>query len=426
MAIPSTRAALLEYTEKGAYTHEGQSPILRLRLGHCCPRSTFDNDSFANKLGSNSISLRICPIQAAEEHLLGYMLGSHPEVFLESNWSEAHAMVPEIADGDIEFRVGNFDTDPSQQSWASKREDPSPKTVQVWSSLARARPLRNALLALYSSKNAAATLPMGHRMRFIPNIMSDRFIIADDERRMAKKARSKQTRFLETMISFANYQIVGLRYPLQEYGGTTLHEALSGLRSRKDPDTALFFTMEDLGSKVVFIFHKDRADEAMPMIPALPRVMETMIGPNIWPWFDDSAKADCAGYAFDLKRGVFSTEPTFDVDFEEWSDADSYDDEAPTASDAAFSLQLGLTGAGQWDDSSMKTAKAVAMDEDVEPPTHIFQSTTSPLSSSVSSPSNAAILQAARNDPTLLAELLSIATSQPSGSSAAVSEPSDE
>jgi hypothetical protein len=50
ITIPWTRAALLEYTKKGAYTHEGQSLILRLRLGHCCPRATFDDDGFANKL----------------------------------------------------------------------------------------------------------------------------------------------------------------------------------------------------------------------------------------------------------------------------------------------------------------------------------------------------------------------------------------
>lgn len=255
---------------------------------------------------------------------------------------------------------------------------------------------------------------MGHRMRFIPNIMSDRFIIAADERRMAKKARSKQTRFLESMISFSNYQIVGLRYPLAAYNGITLHEALSGLRSRKDPDIALFFTMEDLGSKVVFLFHKDRADEAMPMIPALPRVMEALIGPDIWSWFDDSAKADCEGYAFDLQRGVYSTNSNFDADFDEWSDADSVDEDLPTASDAAFSLQLGSTGAGQWDDTSMKTfLPSSPPAPSAPPPAQISVSNTSPLSSSFSSPSNAAILQAARDDPALLAQLLLLAASTP-------------
>ena len=374
LAIPSSKAALLDYTEKGAFTQEGKSPILRLRLGHCCALDTLSSEALTNKLGSNNISIRVCPIQADEEHLLGSMLGSHPDVFVEANWLEAHSLVPALAGGNLEFRLGTFDTDPTQQEWTNKRADPSPRVVQIWSSLPRARPLRNALLALYSSKNTASSLPMGHRMRFIPNIMSDRFISSADERRMAKKARSKQTRFLSTMVPFSNYQIVGLRFPLEAYGGITLHEALSGLRSRQDPSSALFCTMEDLGNKVVFLFHQDRADEAMPMIPALPRVMEALIGPNIWPWFDDSAKADCEGYAFDLKRGVYSTDPMFDADFEEWSDADSYDDEQPTSSDAAFSLQLGSTGAGQWDDSSMKTAKpsAEVTEDESAPPEHIF------------------------------------------------------
>jgi hypothetical protein len=252
-------------------------------------------------------------------------------------------------------------------------------------------------------------------MRFIPNILSDRFIISEEERRMAKKARIKQRNFLEKMQVSYNYQIVGLRYPLEEYGGITLHDALSGIRSRQDPSVSLFFAMEDLGHKVAFLFHRDRSDEALAMIPALPRVLETLVGPNIWPWFDDSAKLACEGYGFDIKKGIFSTDQaTFATNFDDWSDDDDSVDiameEAPGI-DAAYRLFLNSPGAVQWDDSSMKTAKPTGVsDTPARPPNVVFQS--SPLSSTTgSTPTKDAILAAAQNDPSLLAELLALANS---------------
>jgi hypothetical protein len=172
---------------------------------------------------------------------------------------------------------------------------------------------------------------------------------------MAKKARSKQEKFLrETAIS-QHYNILGLNYFIPELG-VTLWESIMAIRSTTHTDKNLFITAEEANnsSDVSFLYHESLADEAMTAIPALPLILEAQLGPRVWTWFHEDAKDDCEHFCWDPDRGIVDK----DGDLANWtldrdSDSDSDGDSTATAviNSVPFALRFGTSSENFYNDA---------------------------------------------------------------------------
>jgi hypothetical protein len=209
-------------------------------------------------------------------------------------------LVPELQGIPIEIRIEAIRVDKGKPSGV--------KAAHVLTPWDKALKCRIAMNMIYS-KRSKNGYPLGKDMRFIPNIMDTRFITTDKTKMQVKKSVSKQKYFLAKTQSATNYTIIGLDY-VEPTLGTSLREMIMGLRSNSDPDKNLFINVDEhiYTPTVTFLFHEDRTQEAMTAIPALPVILEAKLGPRIWNWFSEEAKALSAGYFWDERSGLKSTE----------------------------------------------------------------------------------------------------------------------
>ena len=110
---------------------------------------------------------------------------------------------------------------------------------------------------------------------------------------MTFKAQDKYEAFLSRTSTAVGYMIFGLDFYLKEYQ-VTLCEAITSIRSTKEPDCTLFTAIDDqqYSNKVVYVFQKTLKPETLATIPGLPLILEGHYGPRIWTWFADQAKAE--------------------------------------------------------------------------------------------------------------------------------------
>jgi hypothetical protein len=157
------------------------------------------------------------------------------------------------------------------QDWKlqTKRSSDYVRAVSIYVGQEKTTAARNSLLDMASSANQDQ-LPLGLRVRFVPNVLDESSINTQDARMMAKRARTKQKQFTsKTMIS-TSHTILGLNYIVKSLQ-TSLWEAILAIRSRTDPSRNLFVMVEeDHGSSnVKFLYHQTMAGKVMTAIPAL-------------------------------------------------------------------------------------------------------------------------------------------------------------
>jgi hypothetical protein len=77
---------------------------------------------------------------------------------------------------------------------------------------------------------------------------------------------------------------------------------------------------EQHNSRIVnSVFHQDRTEEAMMVIPALPIVLQAKFGTRVWDWFNEEAKIQSEDYFWDTKKGLQSKEDkALALQLEEW------------------------------------------------------------------------------------------------------------
>jgi hypothetical protein len=87
-------------------------------------------------------------------------------------------------------------------------------------------------------------LPLGLRVRFVPNVLDKSFITTQDARMMAKRARAKQKQFTSKTTISTNHSILRLDYIIESLE-TSLREAILAIRSRTDPSRNLFVMVKE-------------------------------------------------------------------------------------------------------------------------------------------------------------------------------------
>ena len=139
-------------------------------------------------------------------------------------------------------------------------------------------------------KHSEEGYPLGKNMRFVPNIMDDRFIITANMRKKVLASIQKQKKFHASVETTKNYTILGLDY-FDPKIGKTLRQILMGIRSTTQPDRNLFLAVDAFhtGETITFLFKNDLAHEANTLIPALPLFLEFKFGERIWNWFSEDA-----------------------------------------------------------------------------------------------------------------------------------------
>jgi hypothetical protein len=83
----------------------------------------------------------------------------------------------------------------------------------------------------------------------------------------------------------------------------------------------LFINVDEQNNShiVSFVFHQDRIEEAMMVIPALPIVLQAKYGARVWDWFNEEAKLQAEDYFWDTKKGLQSKEDeALALQLEEW------------------------------------------------------------------------------------------------------------
>jgi hypothetical protein len=102
-----------------------------------------------------------------------------------------------------------------------------------------------------------------------------------------------------------------------------------GLRSSVQPEQNQFVVVDHMTehSSVLFTFHQELAEEGVVIIPALPIIIKAKYGPEAWTWFNEDAKDYAAGFCWDAKKGLVSTEDDrTDEIVNEWSSNKELDD----------------------------------------------------------------------------------------------------
>jgi hypothetical protein len=357
--LPKSREGLRTYVDK-VWCSVDKSPYVRLKMAHNVDPVKFQGTDFLESLTSRDAYVSVDALQSQNIKEVGTLLGSHTGAFHAENWTQAFAQCESLKNVPLEFRA---------QDWKlqKKRSADYVRAVSIYAGQEKTAAARNSLLDMTSSANQDQ-LPLGLRVRFVPNVLDESFINTQDARMMAKRARAKQKLFTsKTMIS-TSHTILGLDYIIESLQ-TSLREAILAIRSRTDPTRNLFVMVEeDHGSSdVKFLYHETMADEAMTAIPALPLILEKELESSIvWTWFSESAKDLCRGYQYDRSKGVISTTGDYMKEaLEDWAmDNDDEDSEEEfqqemnnmTIDSVPAGLAFGRRGANFYnDDGTIKT-----------------------------------------------------------------------
>jgi hypothetical protein len=297
--LPTNKNAASAFIN-GAYLRQGQCGWCRFYMGHNKSVDTFSEPAVKEWFRDRDMNFYKEKLQAKITCKAGWLLGSHGSCLNPRDLEAALELVPELQGIPIEIRIEAIRIDKGKPSGV--------KAAHVLTPWDKALKCRIAMNMIYS-KRSKNGYPLGKDMRFIPNIMDTRFITTDKTKMQVKKSVSKQKYFLAKTQSATNYTIIGLDY-VEPTLGTSLREMIMGLRSNSDPDKNLFINVDEhiYTPTVTFLFHEDRTQEAMTAIPALPVILEAKLGPRIWNWFSEEAKALSAGYFWDERSGLKSTE----------------------------------------------------------------------------------------------------------------------
>jgi hypothetical protein len=297
--LPTNKNAASAFIN-GAYLRQGQCAWVRFLMGHNKNTDTFSEPSVKEWFRDRDMNFYKEKLQAKITCKAGWLLGSHGSCLNPRDLEAALEMVPELQGIPIEIRIEAIRVEKGKQSGV--------KAAHILTPWDKALKCRIAMNLIYS-KRSKNGYPLGKDMRFIPNIMDTRFITTAKTKMQVKKSISKQKFFLAKTQTATSYTIIGLDY-VEPKLGTTLREIIMGLRSNSEPEKNLFINVDAhmFTHTVTFLFHEDRTQEAMTAIPALPVILEAKLGPRIWNWFSEEAKSLSAGYYWDEKSGLKSTE----------------------------------------------------------------------------------------------------------------------
>jgi hypothetical protein len=285
----------------------------------------------------------------------GWWLGSHDRCINPRDLEESLMSMEECKGIPIECRV--------EMIRIEKGKKTETKALWAMTSWEKVSYLRAALKKIYS-KTKKQGYPLGKYMRFIPNILDTRFITTTETKQKVRKAVGKQKKFLASVETAISYSIIGLDY-LQPQIKMTLREIVMGMRSFQSPDKNLFINVDEQHNShiVNFVFHQDRTEEAMMVIPALPIVLQAKFGARVWDWFNEEAKIQAEDYFWDTKKGLQSKEDeALALQLEEWdgewdNEEDEDEDEGLTRVDfEQFKIVTDQPGKNQFYDDSKPVA----------------------------------------------------------------------
>jgi hypothetical protein len=347
----------------GAYLKQGECAWVRILMGHNKNVESFIEPTVKEWFRDKDMNFYKEKLQAKITCKAGWLLGSNGSCLNPRDLEAALEMVPELQGIPIEIRMEAIRVEKGKQTGV--------KAAHVLTPWDKALKCRIALNMIYS-KRSKNGYPLGKDMRFIPNIMDTRFITTDKTKMQVKKSIGKQKFFLSKTQTATSYTIIGLDY-VEPIIGSSLREILMGLRSNSEPDKNLFINVDEhmFTSTVTFLFHDDRTQEAMTAIPALPVILEAKLGPRIWNWFSEEAKALSVGYYWNDKSGLMSTEDDRMTEIlgdwgAEWGSDDEDERSVATASSSIsriepFRIVTTETGKNQYydDGSTVGTFKSV-------------------------------------------------------------------
>ena len=426
--LPKNKNSASAYVN-GAFLKQGQAAWIRMHVGHNKSIDHFEIPAVKDWFREKDMNVYKEKLQAKITCKAGWLLGSNGLCLNPRDLEAAFELLPELQGVPIEVRVEAIRTEKGKATGV--------KAAHIHTPWDKALKCRIAMNMVYGKKSTNG-YPLGKDMRFIPNILDTRFIVTDKTKMKVKKSVSKQKYFLQKTDSATSYTIIALDY-VDPVVGMTLRELLMGLRSNQDQEKTIFLNVDVhmFKSTVTFLFHEDRAQEAMTAIPALPVILEAKFGPTIWGWFSEEAKEHAMGYYWDARTGLKSTEDDrLGEVLGEWgaewgSDDDDDDRSTSTASTVRgriepFKIVTDANGKNQYydDGSSVGTFKSTCAK--VNPATHDFHTATTIAShtansettaTTVDSPSSSltgdtwenALQQKMQHDPVFKAYILSIA-----------------
>jgi hypothetical protein len=363
--LPSNKNAASTFIN-GAFLRQGQCAWVRILMGHNKSVETFSDPTVKEWFRDKDMNFYKEKLQAKITCKAGWLLGSNGSCLNPRDLEEALEMVPELHGIPIEIRMEAIRVEKGKQSGV--------KAAHVLTPWDKALKCRIAMNMIYS-KRSKSGYPLGKDMRFIPNVMDTRFITTDKTKMQVKKSISKQKYFLDKTQTATSYTIIGLDY-VEPILKTSLREIIMGLRSNADPEKNMFINVDEhmFTPTVTFLFHDDRTQEAMTAIPALPVILEAKLGPRIWNWFSEEAKALSAGYYWDEETGLKSSEDDRMTEIlgdwgEEWG---SDDDEVKSMASSVsriepFRIVTGESGKNQYYDDGSTVASFKSAIRNVHP-----------------------------------------------------------
>lgn len=307
-AFPSNRDAFAEFTER-IFLKRGENVWIRLHLGHNKSIAALKEDKLLDHFRQKDMVVYKDNLQVKTTAKAGWLLGSHVTVLNPRDLEEALSLLPEMKNIPVEIRIDWISVD--------KGDKLGLKAAHVLCEWENTLLCRRTLNKIYGK--TVDGYPLGRNMRFVPNILDQRFITTATTRKKVEASVKKQRLFATSVSSSISHIISDLDF-YESHASKTLRQALMQMRSKAFPSRNLFLAVDTSwnGSFVSFLFKKDLEGEVNAMLPALPLVLQAKLGPNVWNWFTEEAQTNTAGYWWDPKRGIRTQG---DDELDSWGDS---------------------------------------------------------------------------------------------------------
>ena len=230
----------------GLFTSAGRSPYVRFILVHDEAPEKITKENVMIALEKADMSLTREPVQAKEVVKVGWLLGSHLGAFNHDVWLEVFSGIPQLNGTQVDFRY-----EPIRLDNLKAFDSNTVRAVHVYAAKKDLSAVRITFLKMYSKKSKA--LPLGTRFRFIPDTMNLKIPLTRKAAKMASRGKLKQKNFLAETSVTTSEDIIGLD---QTQCGVSLRQALTAMRSKRQPDVNLFVGIEETNEGSVNFVYK--------------------------------------------------------------------------------------------------------------------------------------------------------------------------